>query len=102
MLFLFYEDVGVVFEDGLHRLNTRKPATRHSIWSAKNPQRSTDVSTDLVLERGVRHAVHHTIQARLALPEQRWAEHDRKVLHGHLVLRLVLHHSIRVGEEGVG
>ena len=57
------------------------------------PRRSRE-HTHLILQRRVRHAIDGAIQPRLALPEQRWAEHDREVLHGHLVLSLVLHDSI--------
>ena len=57
------------------------------------PRRSRE-HTHLILQRRVRHAVDGAIQPRLALPEQRGAKDDCKVLHGHLVLRLVLDDSI--------
>ena len=57
------------------------------------PRRSRE-HTHLILQRCVRHAVDSAIQPRLALPEQRGAKDYCKVLHGHLVLRLMLDDSI--------
>lgn len=57
-------------------------------------QRNPDDLTDLVLQRGVRHAVHRAVEPWLALAEQCGPEDDSEVLHGHLVLRLVLDDSI--------
>ncbi len=57
------------------------------------------IAAYLVLERRVSHAVQLAVEARLTLPEECRAEHDREVLYGHSILCLVLDHSVSRREK---